>query len=177
MTKYGLQLALALPALQACDRWKLKAQVRWGQRRQALTFHLDGQSTGAEMTPLRLPDEVQELLSRLNAEVSDWQAAPAADILEVRGTGLCVPDLRFTNRHTGEIAYLEVMGFWSRDAVWKRVELAKKGLPHRVIFAVSNRLRVSESALGGSLPAELYVYKNTLNAKEIIRRLNRQRAA
>jgi hypothetical protein len=42
--------------------------------------------------------------------------------------------------------FLEVLGFWSRDAVWKRIELAQAGLPHPIVFAVSRHLRVSEEA-------------------------------
>jgi predicted nuclease of restriction endonuclease-like RecB superfamily len=29
-TRYGLQLGLALPAIAACDRWSIEADVRWG---------------------------------------------------------------------------------------------------------------------------------------------------
>jgi hypothetical protein len=45
--------------------------------------------------------------------------------------------------------YLEVMGYWSRAAVWKRVELVQAGLAERVLFAVSSRLSVSEEVLDG----------------------------
>jgi len=87
---------------------------------------------------------------------------------------MCIPDLRFENRYTGEIAYLEVMGYWSRDAVWNRVELVQQGLPYRILFAVSSRLRVSESVLEDSHSSELYVYKSSISAKEILKRLQRK---
>ncbi|MDB4988782.1 MAG: hypothetical protein JWN04_3960, partial [Myxococcaceae bacterium] len=80
-------------------------------------------------------------------------------------------DLRFLHSETGEVAYLEVMGYWSRDAVWKRIELCDKGLTQRVIFAVSSRLRVSEEVLGDATSSELYVYKGALSAREVLRRL------
>src|SRR5581483_3023829 len=32
-TKYGLQLAMALPVLAACDAFALEAEVRWGRER------------------------------------------------------------------------------------------------------------------------------------------------
>jgi predicted nuclease of restriction endonuclease-like RecB superfamily len=86
--------------------------------------------------------------------------------------GLCIPDLRFVHRDTGEVAYLELLGYWSRDAVWKRVELVAKGLRERVIFAASSRLRVSEEVLDDAAPSELYVYKGTLLPKEVLRRLS-----
>ncbi len=171
--KYGLELALALPALVACDTYKVRASVRWGKERIPLTFAIEGRGVRAPEEPLRLPDEVDALVERFRALDAPWQVEPASDILALPGIGLCVPDLRFHNRDTGEIAYLEVMGYWSRDAVWKRVELCRRGLDQRVIFAVSSRLRVSEEVLGDELPGELYVYKGALSAKEVLRRLER----
>ena len=63
------------------------------------------------------------------------------------------------------------MGYWSRAAVWKRVELVQAGLAERVLFAVSSRLRVSEEVLDGDLPGALYVYKQTLSARTVAERL------
>jgi hypothetical protein len=60
------------------------------------------------------------------------------------------------------------MGFWSREAVWRRVELVERGLPHRILFAVSKNLRVSEAALGDDLPGSLYVYARTLDARAVL---------
>src|SRR5687767_205070 len=37
-TKYGLELALSLPALLSCGSLRLKADLRWGKRREKLRF-------------------------------------------------------------------------------------------------------------------------------------------
>src|SRR5205823_607434 len=95
------------------------------------------------------------------------------DILSLPGVGLCVPDLVFQHSATGECVYLEVLGYWSRDAVWRRVELVERGLEQRIVFAVSTRLRVSEAALGGDLPGSLYVYKRVMSARTILERVDR----
>jgi predicted nuclease of restriction endonuclease-like RecB superfamily len=172
-TKYGLSLALALPALLACDVYRIRANLRWGKERAPLTFELEGKCKGARTDEeARLPDEVQAFVSRFRALGSAWEVSASSDILELPGQGLCVPDLRFMQRDTGEVAYLEVLGFWSREAVWRRVELVSAGLTQRVLFAVSTRLRVSEEVLGDELPGRLYVYKGTLSAKEVLRRLD-----
>ena len=42
VTKYGLQLALMLPALRECGRWTLRAEVLWGKEREALVFVTGG---------------------------------------------------------------------------------------------------------------------------------------
>jgi hypothetical protein len=92
-------------------------------------------------------------------------------VLNLPGVGVCVPDLVFTRDGAKTPVYLEVLGYWSRAAVWRRVELAEAGLPHRVIWAVSDRLRVSEAALPADLPASLYVYKGVMNPRRILKLL------
>jgi predicted nuclease of restriction endonuclease-like RecB superfamily len=171
-TKYGLSLALSLPALLACDEYSITASLRWGKERTPMTFRIEGKGRSGRSEAAPLPDEVETLLSRFAALDSSWQAEAAADILEVPGVGLCVPDVRFLHRQTGELAYLEVLGYWSREAVFRRVDLVTRGLAARVLFAVSSRLRVSEEVLGDELPSRLYVYKGALSAKELLRRLD-----
>ncbi len=173
VTKYGVSLAIALPALTACGHWRIAADVRWGAARTPLLFTLEGDARpDGGAVPDRLPDEVEALLARFDGREGAWAAARADEILELPGVGLCVPDLAFTHRETGEIVYLEVMGFWSRDAVWKRVELVRGGLPEKILFAVSSRLRVSEAVLDEELPGKLYVYKGAMSAAQIERHLD-----
>ncbi len=174
VTKYGLQLALALPALRECDAFSLNAEVRWGAARTPLAFRLVGGSgDGGPGGEPRLPDEVAALVEALRVIDTPWRAAPAGAILDLPGVGLCVPDLVFEHEGTGECVYLEVMGFWSRQAVWRRVELVAAGLGERILFAVSERLRVSEQVLGDDLPGALYVYKRVMSARAVLERVNR----
>ncbi|MBM4321447.1 MAG: DUF790 family protein, partial [Deltaproteobacteria bacterium] len=184
VTRYGLQLALLLPVLRECGRFRLDAVVLWGKARQRLRFAVEGGTRPggaagageATLPPARLPDEVAALLRQFQALDTPWDAAPCTQILELPGVGLCVPDLLFTHRLTGEQAFLEVLGYWSRAAVWRRVELVQAGLPYRIVFAVSSRLRVSEAALDGDLPGSLYVYKGVINARRITERLEGHRS-
>ena len=181
VTKYGLQLALLLPSLQACDRWSVQADVQWGKQRTPLAFAIEGTggparadvSAGAGPAPVRLPDEVAALAERFATLDGPWQPRPSSEILELPGVGMCVPDLVFEHAETRARVYLEVMGFWSREAVWRRVELVQKGLPHRILFAISSRLRVSEAALDADLPGALYVYKGAMSARTVTERLDR----
>ena len=179
VTAYGLQLALLLPALDACGcRWELDADVLWGPERQALEFHLEGEpATGAPGADAHLPDEVARLLDRFRGMKTPWSAEVAHELLDVPGLGLCVPDLVFTHADTGHRVYFEVLGFWSREAVWRRVELVEAGLPQPIVFAVSRRLRVSEEVLDENLPGQLYVYAGAISARAIEERLEASLAA
>lgn len=177
VTKYGLQLALVFNAIQGCRHWTIDAALLWGRDRKPLAFRLSGSTRGSPGDTAAearggLTEEVVALLEGLEKLDTPWQAEPSTDVLELTGLGICVPDLRFVNGETGEVAYLEVLGYWSRDAVWKRVELVQAGLQQRVIFGVPKRLRVSESVLDEDLPGELYVYRGKMSPKVIITRLD-----
>ena len=169
VTRYGLQLALAFPAIAACDDWSIDAEIRWGRDHRPLHFRLSGEAAVAPAEDA-LPDEVAVLLEQLRQTKSPWKAKISDAVLELPGVGLCVPDLELTR--AGKTVYLEVMGFWSRDAVWKRIELVEKGLPHRLVFAVSKHLRVSEEALETE-SAALYVYSRTMNARAVLEKVEK----
>ena len=174
VTTYGLQLALLLPVLDACGPgWELDADVLWGPQRQPATYHLEGEPAAH---PVRedagLPDEVARLRDRFRAMETPWAVEVARALLDLPGIGLCVPDLVFTHRDTGHRVYFEALGYWSREAVWRRVDLVEAGLPHPIVFAVSSRLRVSEEVLDGDLPGRLYVYKGAISARAVEERLD-----
>lgn len=173
VTTYGLQLALLLPVLDACGpAWELDADVLWGAERRPATFHLEGAPAGAAARgDARLPDEVARLRDRFRQMKTPWKVEAAHALLDLPGVGLCVPDLVFTHRETGRRVHFEALGFWSREAVWRRVDLVNAGLPQPIVFAVSRRLRVSEEVLEGELPGRLYVYKGVMSARAVEERL------
>jgi predicted nuclease of restriction endonuclease-like RecB superfamily len=92
-------------------------------------------------------------------------------LLDHPGLGVCIPDLVLRHRDGAEPIYVEVLGFWSRDAVWKRVELAQQGLAARIVFCASSRLRVSAEVLADDAPAALYVFKGKPSARALLERV------
>jgi predicted nuclease of restriction endonuclease-like RecB superfamily len=182
-TKYGPRLAMALPALEACDALELEAVVRWGKERARLVFHHEHRvAAPADAAEPALPDEVEALRDALARGDHGLVPRRSEALLALPGVGTCVPDLELEDER-GRVAYVEVLGFWNRDAVWRRIELVEKGLGAStpIVFCVSSRLRVSEDALPADLPAALYVYKGAMSARAVAERaralLNRETAA
>jgi hypothetical protein len=176
-TKYGLQLALVLPLLEQCKAWQLSADVLWGKERTPLEFRIFGEARDDAEAARDLPelsDEVCALMRSFDALGTAWCVSPASDILDLPGVGLCIPDLVFELRGDhGVRVFLEVMGYWSRAAVWQRIELVQAGLREKLVFAISSRLRVSEEALGDDMPGALYVYKRAMSARAVLERIER----
>ncbi len=188
-TKYGLELALSLPALLSCGQLRLKAELRWGKRREKLSFEQTYAQAAGEHEHSGVRTEVAELLETLQSNAT-WQARLSDKLIDLtaQGGGVLVPDLELgrpaassTNRKKGktgktgespstETVLVELLGFWSRDAVFRRIEAAERGLSERVLFVVSSRLRVSEQLLDGVEAASLYVYKGKINAQALLRK-------
>jgi predicted nuclease of restriction endonuclease-like RecB superfamily len=177
VTKYGLQLALMLPSLLGAERIAIQADLRWGKSKSPVKFSLERHGPPADgADAAHQPDEVAALLEAFHNPRDGWTAQPADTVLDLPGVGLCVPDVRFTHT-SGTHIFLEVLGYWSRDAVWQRVELVQKGLTAKLLFAASERLRVSEQVLADHPSGALYVYKSSLSAKAILEHLDRLRRA
>lgn len=169
VAKYGLELALMLPALEACDSLELLAEVRWGERGM-LEFRHAGGRAGERSAGAFVRTEVEELAAALRESDPEWEVTPSTRVLDLPGLGVCVPDLCLRRRRDGTEVLVELLGYWSRESVWKRVELAQRGLGARLLFVVNARLRVSEDVLDESSAASLYVFKTRVNASALLRR-------
>lgn len=173
VTKYGLELALMLPVLLSADKLKLVARVLWGKQRLPLTFGIERERClSSEPVEVALSEEVERFVEGFAGLGSSWKVRPALEVIDAPGVGVCVPDLEFT-RADGRRVLMEILGYWSRDAVWKRVELVARGLPERWLFAVSSHLRVSEAVLDENSSSALYVYKRTMSPRSVLERLER----
>ncbi|MES1184114.1 MAG: DUF790 family protein [Myxococcales bacterium] len=175
-TKYGLELALSLPSLMSCGRLRLRAELRWGKRREKLSFEQSYEQAPAADPHSGVRSEVADLLDSLQTNAA-WQTRLSDQLIDLttEGGGVLVPDLELvpTAAKNGKSTpvLVELLGFWSRDAVFRRIEAAQRGLSGaRMLFAVSSRLRVSEELLDGVEAASLYVYKGKINPQALLRK-------
>lgn len=174
--KYGLRLAMFLPRVVGMRKWHIHADLLWGKDRKPITLEIspkdklvshaaDFPSSGPDLDVFRAAFEKLE---------SEWTVRENHHIFAMPGEIVCVPDLVFVNKNTGEEVFLEAFGFWSRDAVWQRVEVVRKGFPARILLAIGKHLRVSEEVLEEDSAGELYVYKATMSPRAVLDRLRRK---
>ena len=173
--KYGLRLALFFPTLLQCVDWRLRAQIRFRKGKRASTFEIDASSLPRAAQALdeeTLRPELTSLLERFG-DHPRWRVERAEEIMPLPGLGVCVPDLRFEDRESGALVYAELLGYWSRQGAWQRVEMARRGLPHPMLFLLPKSLRISEENLDEDAAAELYVFRQQANAHRVAERLSR----
>ncbi len=176
--RYGLKLAMFLPSVLGCAHFSVRAEVLWGPERKPYAFEItpkDGLvSFGSELSAQAIDlDHFRAAFEKLESE---WIVSQNDRIFALPGEVVCVPDLVFEHKTTGEQVYLEAFGFWSRQAVWKRIELIRKGFSARIILAVSKKLRVSEEVLSEDDAGELYVFNQSLSPRILLDRLNKKNA-
>lgn len=168
-TRYGMELAIMLPVLTRVDRWSIEADLLWGRDRRPLRFSAAGKrgAFGQGDAAPALPDELQRLLTGLERAAPRWQATLATRAFDVPGLGAMLPDL-LLRRDDGREVWLELLGYWSREAVFRRVDLVRAGVDAPVIFAFSDRLRVDAEVLPMEEGGVLLPYKGVLSARRVV---------
>ena len=175
-TRYGLKLAMALPVLATLPECQLRADVLWGKSRTQRVFRWES----CELTslppasPLCRRPEIERLQADFHKHSNDWHVAPAASVLHAPGHGVCVPDLVFTHVKTGTLIHLELLGFWSREAVWQRIDWSRSGKLPSVLFVYSDKLRVSEDAMEKASHGALLSFKGVISPDKVRAKLDVQ---
>jgi hypothetical protein len=171
--RYGVQMAVFLPALLLYPGWRMRAEI--GTKTGAAFFELD-----SEQKRLRshyVADELQsqnrqiaKLLEDFGKLDGEWEARPSQEVIDL-GESAFVPDLVFL-RDGDEPIYLELLGYWTPRSLNERLkEFARAGFGNYTI-AASEEMRCSRDA-PSQLPPNVIVYKKSLNARELQARLAR----
>jgi predicted nuclease of restriction endonuclease-like RecB superfamily len=173
--RYGIKLAMFFPRVLEAPRFVATAEVQHGPSRTPLELRVDQvtglrSAAGSDDGPR---PEIEALVRAFEALESDWDVGPSDRVIALPGEVVCVPDLQFVNRRTGEEVLFELFGFWSREAVFQRIELVRKGFPGRILLAAGKQLRVSEELLEEGDAGELLVFKTAISARQVLARLDR----
>ncbi len=173
--KYGLQMALFLPALLLRRDFRLDAELRWGPKREPKRFQLrstDGLVSHYQDTGQYVPAEINAFLDRFRTVAPAWDVSDQTDVIELGREMTWVPDYRFVHKATGTDVLVEVLGFWKKGALQRLLGLLPQHGPPRFALLISERLKVDEEALG-DLPGPVLRFKDVPNATEMATLLDR----
>jgi predicted nuclease of restriction endonuclease-like RecB superfamily len=142
--KYGIQMAVFLPALLVCKNWKFRAEI--AQKKGGnLFFELSGEQTEIvsnrlDETPYENPD-IEKLKKNWEKFASDWQLKENREVVDL-GKTTFVPDLVLISPARQKI-YLDILGFWTPKSLQKRLDEFASANFRKFIIAASNELRGS----------------------------------
>jgi predicted nuclease of restriction endonuclease-like RecB superfamily len=168
--KYGLQLALFLPAVLLCRDFDLRAELRWGPQRKPKSFTLapvDGLVSHYPDTGTYVPPELAMFAELFRKKIVEWEITEETDILPL-GDGYWVPDFLLRHRATGQTVLLDVLGFWRRASVDRHLERLRQHADRPFLLAVSEQLRVDEAGLE-DLPAGVHRFRQMPLPDEVAR--------
>ncbi len=143
--KYGIRMAVFLPALLLCQNWKMSAEVAQKQGGNVF-YELASEQTELKSCYYDEPEYENPDLEKLKKnweKFSDdeWQLKENRQVIDLGKTAF-VPDLVLISPR-GEEIYLDVLGFWTPKSLKKRLEEFRVANFQKFIFAASNELRGS----------------------------------
>jgi uncharacterized protein len=174
--KYGVQMAVFLPALLLCQGWRMRAEIE--TKRGVAYFELTSRQTrlrshyhaasGYE-NPV-----VEKLAAHWHRAGTTWALAQSREVIDLGETAFA-PDF-VLSRETGERVYLEVLGFWTPESLRRRLkEFAHAGVSN-FILAAWDELRGGRDPLT-NIPPNVINFKRTLDPALVVLKADELTAA
>jgi uncharacterized protein len=170
--KYGVQMAVFLPALLECRAWRMRAEIE-AKNNKRVFFELN-----SDQQQLRASDEsfapmnnelLEKLLTRWPDLGSAWTLERCQEVIDL-GEGAFIPDL--VARKNEQKIYCELLGFWTPRFLKQRLDDFAYNRMTNFLLAISEELRGSREA-PATLPPNVLTYKTTLNARDLLAAIER----
>ena len=166
--KYGIQMAVFLPALLLCTNWRMSAEITMkpgsgGSAGSSAFFEMDSrqhQLRSSYVPAASMENRVQQKLSESWAEFdSPWTLERNSEVIDL-GESAFIPD--FVIHHPkGQEFYLEVLGFWTPRHLKERLQEFEHYGRKNFLIAAWDELRGSRDPLT-RIPPHVIVFKKNL---------------
>jgi|ERR1043166_2729660 predicted nuclease of restriction endonuclease-like RecB superfamily len=160
--KYGIQMAVFLPALLLCRGWRMRAEIQ-AKRGSVAYFELTSRQTRLRSHYTSVEPYANPVIEKLAASwprEGGWTLEKSSEVVAL-GDSAFIPD--FTLKHaSGARVHLEVLGFWTPEHLRERLlEFEHAGLKH-FILAAWDELRGSRDPMT-NVPPNTIVFKRNLD--------------
>lgn len=164
--KYGINMALFLPAILHISRWEMQAILQRDGRQAVYNL-----SSG---TPLRshypAPPAYDSLLEQSFAERwarldSAWALEREVEIIDLKGT-VFVPDFALCHAD-GRVMHIEIMGFWHPDYIRRKLDKVRRAGRRNLILAISERLNVGDADID-DIAGPVIFFKGKLDPRQVL---------
>ena len=168
--KYGIQMALFLPALLHCDRWWLDATIVMNKK-DHLRFDLTDEAglQSHYCDPGEFDSELERhFATQFDKIDTEWTLERETDIINLKDT-VMIPDFAFSHPD-GRRALMEIVGFWTPDYLQKKLWKLKRTAMPNMIIAVSDQLNCSTEDFR-DIPGEVLFFKTRIKPKDVLEKV------
>jgi len=141
--KYGIQMAVFLPALLLTKDWKMSAEI-YDKKYGNATYRLSSLQTELNSCYFEEPEFENPLFEKIKISweksSTNWQLAENKKVIDLGKTAF-IPDFVLTSPDNKEKVYLDILGFWTPKILKKRLEQFEGTSFTNFILAVSQELR------------------------------------
>jgi predicted nuclease of restriction endonuclease-like RecB superfamily len=168
--KYGIRMAVFLPALLLCADWKMSAEI--AQKDGGSVFYeLSSEQKELNSCYFDEPEyensDIEKLKKNWGKSSVNWGLTENKEVVDLGRTAF-IPDFVLVSSNGAKI-YLDVLGFWTPKSLKKRLEEFQATSFQNFIFAASQELRGSrEEPLWTS--ENVVFYKTKIEPKLLIER-------
>lgn len=172
--RYGLKMAVFLPALALCRTWRMEAVIN--KRGERYLYRLDDRSSLVSHFR-RFPDFDSNLERDFALDFEKacrkqdltWRIARADAVIPVERNEVMIPDftLRDSNDPIGHEVYLEIVGFWTPEYLCRKIAKVREAKLDNLILAVSKKLALSKEV---SNELNVLWFSGKLSVQEVIER-------
>ncbi|HEV2915665.1 MAG TPA: DUF790 family protein [Pyrinomonadaceae bacterium] len=174
--KYGVQMAVFLPALLLCKGWRMRAEIaqKPGGGGAPAFFELGSDQTRLRSHYLsavaaRESSAQEKLLESWARFESAWTIEPSSEVIDL-GESAFIPDFVLTHPD-GRPFYLELLGFWTPRHLQERLKEFEHAGISNFIIAAWDELRGSRETMTRT-PPHTIIYKRTLDPMAVELALN-----
>jgi predicted nuclease of restriction endonuclease-like RecB superfamily len=164
--KYGIQMAVFLPALLLCKGWRMRAEIapQSKNNRGKAYFELDSRQKQLRShylnTSLSENFVAEKLLNDWGKLESEWQLELSSEVIDL-GESAFIPD--FVLRHDdGRKFYLEILGFWTPEHLQRRLSEFAHARVENFVVAAWEELRGSRDPVS-RVPPHTIIFKTSLS--------------
>ncbi len=167
--KYGLKMAIFLPALVLMEKWRMVADLDWGKGKKDYKLELsneDGLVSHYRARGQWISDEEKMLEDRFSRYETEWELERRGTLLELEGGQVLVPD--YVLRHPdGRVVFMEVIGFWRKSYLERRLEALAKLEDTPLVLVLSKKLNSDQGDLA-ELPASCVFFKTVILIDQVL---------
>lgn len=140
--KYGIQMAVFLPALLLCGNWRMSAEIAQ-KNAPAVFYELSSDQTELNSHYFDDPEyknsDAEKLKNDWEKSKATWQLRENREVINLGKTAF-IPDFALISPDK-DVIYLDILGFWTPKALKKRLAEFQSANFRKFIFIACQELR------------------------------------